>query len=468
MKSFLKRGYCALPESIKDALGILFRHIPRFRIAPSPEEIEYHEYLKATERLSCDELMDIQKRKLSKLIYHAYHHVPYYHRIFDERKLKPKDIQTTDDLQRLPLLTKDVLREHEDKLLSDTVSKSDLKVRRSSGSTGTPIKVWFNPHMFGVQRAHWWRWSEWAGVELYGDRMVYAGGAPDDWGGSPDDFRGVVRLTRDRLFISSSNMSEKVLDMYIEDLQKFQPDYVRGFASGCYCLARRFLERGTTFALKAVMTSSDALLPGYREIIEQAFCCKVFNFYGQNEDSLTATQCDHSEEMHINIESSIAEAVDSAGVAEYEKEGQLVGTCLENFGMPLIRYVTGDVGILAKPGEKCACGRSHQKLRRLEGRLMDMIVTPEGARVGSHFDETLTITHDAIKELQYVQETIDYLVIKVVPTKAWDDSIHREVLEKNIRKQVGQTMRVDIELVNRIPRLPNGKFQFIVSKVKTD
>ena len=468
VRLFIKRSYNALPEFIKDALGVIFRLIPGFRWAPTGEEIKYHEYLKTIERLSSEDLLEIQKCKLQRLIHYAYSHVPYYHRIFDERKLKPEDIQTPEDLQKLPLLTKDILRAHKNEFLSSTVSKSDMKEVRSSGSTGTPICVYMDKHMIGVQRAHWWRWSDYAGIDLYRDRMVFAGGSPRNWNGSPDDFRGAVHVTRTSMFISSSNMSSKVLDMYIEDLQKFRPDYFRGFASGAYSLARRLLDRGMTFPLKTVMISSDTLLPGYRKIIEQAFCCNIFDFYGQNEDVLTATECDQANGFHVNMESCIAESVDYNNSSCYGKEGQLVGTCLENFAMPLIRYATGDLGVLAKPGEKCRCGRNHQKISSLEGRKMDMIVTPEGLRVGTHFDAMLDVTHKAIKECQYVQEALDYLVIKVVPADSWDGLVHRELLEKNIRKQVGQTMKINIELVDRIPRRPNGKFQFLVSKLPKD
>lgn len=465
-KSFAKSFYRKAPNVIKDLIGIVVRNTPnRYRPTPTREEVGYYRYLKNTERLSAERLLEIQRGKLRRLIVHAYNHVPYYRSVFTKRHLRPEDIETVDDLRQLPLLTKSLLRENENSLITEGLQKADLKVKTSSGSTGTPTRVYVNDHMVGVKRAHFWRWSQYAGVDPYKDKMVYVGGAPRDWNGNPDDFRGVVHVSRRSMFVSSFNMNPRALRMYLEDIERFKPDYIRGYSSGIYTLARYLCDKRKTYPLKAVMCSSDALLPQQRETIRQAFACRVCEHYAMAEEVISGSDCEKEVGIHINMESCIAETIDANGHVCIGRPGRLIGTCLENLAMPLIRYETGDIGTLLDPTEKCLCGRSHQRLVNIEGREMDMIVTPEGQRVGTQFDIMLGSVHEAIFECQYVQESLHHLVINVVPGKTWDSSLHAHLLTDNIRKHVGRAMRVDIVTTDKIQRKPNGKFPFLVSKL---
>ncbi|MEW5804101.1 MAG: hypothetical protein AB1847_18555 [bacterium] len=464
----MKDLYWASPEIAKDMIGWCLRLLPNDPIAkPTPAQKDYHSKLLASEWLPADQLKQIQLDKLSKMIRHAYEHTRYYRSVFEERKLKPSDIKTIEDLQKLPILTKEIIRSRLDDFICDTVTdRSQLEVILTGGSTGTPMRFFFDKHMLGVRNAHWWRWSDFAGIKLFEDKMIYCGGAPKRWVNAPENTRGCLSLTRNRLSISSANMSDKVLDWYIEDISKFKGDYIRGYASGVYLLARRLVERGITIPLKAILTSSDTLFPQYRATIEKAFRCQVFNHYGQNEDSLTANECSKGDGFHINVESCVVESVDNDGLSVTGREGRLLSTHLENFVMPLIRYAVGDVGIVSEFGPKCNCGRSHQKLLSLTGRDDDIIVTPEGFRVGcGSMNQPMKTMYDSIKSAQYIQEDIGLLHVKVIPTERWDNSIHYPELEHNIRKHVGKEIKIEIELVDDIPRRPNGKYQFIVSKI---
>lgn len=454
--------YDRLPGFAKDGIGWVLRLFPTFQWQPTEEEQTYHAHLFECERKSAEELRDLQFRKLSRLLAYAYEHVPYYRRVFDDRGMKPQDIRSLAELRELPLLTKDDIRSNPADFMSDEFSqRHDLTEITTGGSTGTPMRYLFDAHMVGVRRAHWWRWSDFAGVDLYRDRMIYCGGAPKKWVYDPNEFRGVVNYQRTQLFLSSAAMSDSVLDRYIDDIRRFRGDYIRGYASGIYMLAARVLERGLTIPMKAVLTSSDTLFPQYRGVIEQAFACKVYDHYGQNEDIITATECGHASGLHINVESCIAEVVDEQGCQIEGAEGKLVGTHLENRVMPLIRYVVGDVGSLEHSWKQCACGRYHQRLLQISGRDNEIILTPNGRRVRCG---TLCTMHASVRQCQYIQEALDLLVVKVIPTSDWREH-HRTEIVNHIRHQVGSDMHIEIQLVDEIPSRPNGKYQFIVSKL---
>jgi phenylacetate-CoA ligase len=190
---------------------------------------------------------------------------------------------------------------------------------------------------------------------------------------------------------------------------------------------------------------------------------------GQNEDILTATECEEFSGLHINVENCIAETLDENDLPVHGVEGRFVSTHLENYVSPLIRYVVGDVGLLDETWKKCACGRSHQKILEFTGRDDEIILTPDGRRVGcGSMNQPMKTMHTSIHKSQIIQERLDLLRVKIVPTNDWNDSIHLAEFEKNLRRQVGNTIKVSIELVADIPSRPNGKYQFIVSKLEKE
>ncbi|PID78975.1 hypothetical protein CSB20_12470 [bacterium DOLZORAL124_64_63] len=321
----------------------------------------------------------------------------------------------------------------------------------------------FDARMDGVRRAHWWRWSDMAGVDLYRDRMVYCGGIPYQGGRRAVVDRGVLSPTRDRLHLGTTKMTDAVLDRFLKDLRRFGADYMRGYASGCYLLARRLLDRGETYPLKAVLTSSDTLYPQYREAMTEAFGCGVFDHYGQNEDSLTANECVAHTGMHINVESCIPETVDDAGESVQAGVGRLVSTHLMNTTMPLIRYAVGDRGELGPFDADCPCGRHHQKLLNLDGRDDEIIETPEGARVGcGSLNQPMKHMAGQVGASQYIQRADGGLTLRIVPGPDFQKDATCAALARAVQEHLESAIAVDVEVVDRIPTRPNGKFQFIV------
>jgi phenylacetate-CoA ligase len=460
-----RRIYDTFPDVLKDGLGHFLRTIPTLQWKPTVEEMKYHAHLKEWEWKTASELQELQLCKLSRLLSYAYTHVPYYRRVFQERGLVPNDISSLGDLHRLPLLTKEEIRRNpEDFISSEFADPRTRTAITTGGSTGTPMKFYFDSHMIGVRRAHWWRWSEFSGVNLYKDRMIYCGGAPRRWVYSPSEYRGIVNYQRNQLLLSSAVMSDSVLDRYISDMQKFRGDYIRGYASGVFMLATRLRQRGLVIPMKAVLTSSDTLFPQYRSVIQEAFCCRVFDHYGQNEDSITATECVFGEGMHINVESCIVETVDQDGQCVHGKEGRLVSTHLENRVMPLVRYVVGDVGTLGDSSTVCRCGRRHSMIDKFTGRDDEIIVTPDGRRVGcGSMNQPMKSMHGSIIRCQFIQQSLDVLVAKVVPTPQWREPQDRNEFIANTRRQVGDSIKIEVHLVSEIVPRSNGKYRFIVS-----
>ena len=420
----------------------------------------YLKQLNASEFSSLSDLEGIQNDKLKKLIEEAYENVPYYRNIMDQKKLIPSDIKTADDLKLLPVLTKQIIRDNLSDLVNLKYNKKKLIHIATGGTTGTPMSFFFSKHELAVRCAHLERWKKIAGVKQF-DRFMYI--ADDRNAYNNPRYEGTFMHTG-FFFMASFGLDDELMWKYYRNIKKFKPVYLRGYASGCYILADFFKRQKIEYPLKAVMTSSDTLFPHQRKVIEDVFSCKVFDFYHQSEDVVIATECEYHDGHHINMESCIVEMVDENDNTLSDGEtGMMVGTQLENFSMPLIRYDTGDMGSITR--EKCSCGRNHIRIKDLFGRKDDIIITPDGKKIGpAGMSIAMKDLYEEILETQYIQKTRDELIVKIVATDKYTSESEKK-LEKEIREQVGNLIKLNFTKVSRIPKTMRGKHRLIISEI---
>ncbi len=158
------------------------------------------------------------------------------------------------------------------------------------------------------------------------------------------------------------------------------------------------------------------------------------------------------------------EVVDGTGNPVPDEEmGMIVGTQLENYCMPLIRYDTGDLGCITR--EKCPCGRSHIRIKELFGRKDDIIVTPDGKKIGcGNMNQPMKYLYDELLETQFIQKAKDTLIVKFVPTDKYTPETEK-TFEKHIRDQVGNSIKIQFQKVSEIPKTQRGKHRLIISEI---
>ncbi len=420
----------------------------------------YLNQLNKSEFASLDELEALQRNKLNKLVKEAYEHVPYYRKIMKEKGLAPFDIKTKEDLSLFPILTKQKIRENFNDLLNVKYKAGKLKLVMTGGTTGTPLKFYFRKHEDGVRSAHWERWKKFAGVKQF-DKFMYIG--MDEHAKISLNYSGTFMLSGYYL-MASFGLDDNLMWRYVENIRKFKPVYLRGYASACYILADFFKRNRINYPLKAVLVSSDTLYPRQRKVIEETFFCKVFDYYGQVEDAVTAIECENHNGYHVNMESCIVEIVDENGNCLREGErGLIAGTHLENYCMPLIRYCIDDLGSVTLA--KCACGRSHGRIREFLGRTDDIIITPDGKKIGcGSMNQPMEYLYEEIMETQFIQKTKDLLIVRLVPTARYTLESEKK-FEEFIREQVGNLIKIKFQKVDEIPKTWQGKHQLIVSEI---
>lgn len=459
MASLKQQIYWKAPGFFKNLLASWHaRRLDRERFGPAYEETLRD--IATRDRWSADQFAEYQRQQLVEVVRLAAERVPYYRQGCRAAGVDPGSIRGPEDLPRLPILEKRVVRDDPSCLLDETLDRRDLIVLHTSGTTGTPLElyrdIWLNSAAWAYITA---RFHSQASVERRRNRSASVGGhmvtAPTR---TRPPFWVYNRLWR-QLYMSSYHLSPRYLDAYVKKLRSFRPDYIEGYPSSVYAIARHIMENGLEpVPMKACFTTAEPLFDHQRETMNRAFACRTYDQYGCGEMAVFATECP-SGRLHLNPEYGIVEVVDETDrPLPPEHSGQLICTSLINRVQPFIRYRIGDVGSLgAKP---CECGCPRPVLRSIEGRVGNLLVTRDGRRVGEAALSLLFHDVKGVAETQIVQDDYDRFRVRLVPGKGYRDADGRKVAA-NLAKRLG---RVDIclQVLDKIERTAAGKFRPLV------
>jgi len=268
------------------------------------------------------------------------------------------------------------------------------------------------------------------------------------------------------LYCSTYHLSAASAAAYVEAIKKYRVEYIWGYASAIAVLARFVLDQGIQVPqIQLALSNAEPLYSHQRDLIRMAFQCPVKDTYGMSEMVCGASECEHGG-IHLWPEVGICEVLNDGleGPSRTGEAGQLVCTGLLNREMPLIRYVTGDVVMLADNASRCKCGRTLPLIERIEGRSDDLIVTPDGRSVG-RLDPVFK-SNLPIVEAQVAQVEHDHIVVRIVRGAGFGDACEHS-LRVGLAERLGE-MRVSFEYLDAIPRGKNGKFKAVVSCIPTE
>lgn len=452
-----------LPYPAKQGLKYIYSAItPRFRYGKIFWDT--YNFLRESQWWSREKLEQYQMQQLSRLLHHAYENVPYYRRVFDERALKPKDIQDLHDLRKLPYLTKGIIRENLPDLVARNHHRSKLEYVTTGGSTGIPLGFYWergvtNPKEHAFITMLWNR----VGYRMAHRCVVLRGNF--DQSGRKGKFWKYDPLKKS-LILSCFHMTDELLPNYVAKISEFRPDFIQAYPSAIAILTR-FMKRNNIEpfpTVKAILCTSENLYPRQRELLEEVMKCRVWSFYGHSERAALAGECEKSTYYHIQAEYGIVELINKDGnaVAKEDELGEIVATGFNNFACPLIRYRTMDLAVPLNA--KCKCGRSYPLLKRVEGRLQEFFVDGTGSLITSFYsDEGPRNFVDKISAYQYVQNEPGKVLLNICAKNQFSiseiDSLKRAFLDFYPR------FDIEIKFVDHIPRTKSGKFKFIVQKL---
>jgi phenylacetate-CoA ligase len=408
-----------------------------------------------------DRIEAMQTERLRRLLADAGRHVPYYRELFAREHFDPAAVRSPADLQRLPFLTKALIRSHTDALRADDAR--GLARFNTGGSSGEPLIFYIGNERIGHDVAAKWRATRWWDVDI-GDREIVVWGSPIELG-SQDR----VRQWRDRLMrtelLPAFEMSEAKVDGFIERIRRRCPRMLFGYPSAISHIAHRARHTGRRLddlGLRVVFVTSERLYEHQRELIGSTFGCPVANGYGGRDAGFIAHECPNGS-MHITAEDIVVEIVDEQGrVQPPGTPGEIVVTHLATRDFPFIRYRTGDIGTLDQGA--CACGRGLPVLKEIQGRSTDFVVAADGTVM--HGLSLIYVLRDqpGIASFKIVQESLSLTRVMIVPTPEFAPETVK-VIERGLKARLGSAVAVDVALVGEIPAEASGKFRYIVSRV---
>jgi phenylacetate-CoA ligase len=416
--------------------------------------------LEQSQWLSAESLRERQMRQLEILFRHAHASVPWYRESWGAA-FDPALPLTQERFAALPLLTRRDLQGNFETLKSRNIpaAHGTTGEARSSGSTGTPVRVlktkltillW---NVFTL-RDHLWHRRDPKG-KLAAIRHGITEGEFDNWGPATS---GLVSTGP-----SVSLGIRTDIAAQLHWLQQHEPDYLMTYPSVLRELAQRSLERGVRLTrLREVRTLGELLTPEVRELCRQAWSVPVTDVYSADEVGYVALQCPQHEHYHIQSESVLVEILD-----DHDKPcapgqvGRVVVTSLHNFATPLIRYELGDY---AEPGEPCACGRGLPVLRRVMGRVRNMLVTASGKKYWPTFGARTLTEVAPVLQSQFAQKEFDLvearLVIAAPVTTEQESRLRHRILSR-----LPQGFRLTIVYCEQISRGAGGKYEDFVCEV---
>ena len=417
-----------------------------------------YNFLQESQWWSKEKLEEYQMQQLEKLLHHAYENVPYYRRVFDERRLKPKDIQDFDDLKKLPYLTKDTFRDNfnNEKIIAKNIKLSRLPMSHTSGTTGKPLQFYTNKDT-GIK--------EWAFICHQWSRVGYK---PSD---KRIELRGSVNQKNPIFYSKPSNVirfspiieNKEKAKLYLKKMEEFGAEFLHGYpgAIASFALLIKQYKLKINFKLKAILFASEIIYEWERKIAEEVFGCRIFSHYGCAEKVILAAECEKNQIYHC---------LPQYGVTEFNPQTkEVIATGFLNTVNPFIKYKMTDVALNPRVDPCQECYRNYYPVfDGIEGRLEDFIVTSEGSLIAPAI-----ITHPfkdlkTIKNTQIIQKSTEKIILRIVSLESINkDLLNEEIqfLSKELKKIIGEKIKIIPEVVNEIELSSSGKFKWIISEI---
>jgi phenylacetate-CoA ligase len=394
--------------------------------------------------------------EFAQIINWAVKNVPYYR---DNRNMYSLAVESRESISAIPVLRKSTIKRQHAQFVSE-VGTTGYQEVQTTGTTGSPLQVTCDNRSRQINYAYFDSYLESIGADPLSRHVVIGGRVivPPSQRVPPFWRRSVFQ---NALLMSSYHLNEDSFDCYLDKLERFSPSYVEAYPSSIYLIARHALKTARKVRVGAVITSAETLYPEQREAIESAFSCKVFDQYGCAEMAVFAAQCPRGS-YHIRPDYGLVEIVDENGdLVPDGVVGNIVCTGFVNRMMPLIRYEIGDRAAIDH-SKTCSCGLATPILTALEGRIDDVVICGNGAKVGRL---SPVLKGFPIEEAQYVQRIAGELEVRVVPSPDFDGRRDIERIEKALRLRVGDETKVTIECVESLERGRSGKLRSVISLI---
>jgi len=443
-----------IKENIKDFLRPLVNRIPN-KIRYGEKYRRFYKEIDIFFNLSLEKKREVQLEKIREIVKYAYTNVPYYKKLFDKNNIS-YNIKTFDDFEKIPFLTKEIIKNNLETLCSG--EKIKKKKYTTGGTTGMPMEFYLDDEVQLQENCfidfYWKKFS--SDYRNNKKIIVIRGNIPKN--------NKLFEKIGNKLIISSFKLNKDTIDIYLMEILKFDPDYIHIYPSSMNILAEYILKNEIKLNLKnlkGIFSSSETLYDSQRKNIENAFKVKICDLYGNSERVVIAF--DNIKDMNYKLDLfyGYTELINEKGkniILENGEKGEIVATGFWNKSMPLIRYKTGDIGV--SKGE-------FETLKKILGRKSEYFIDKNENKVlFTCADEIFWDFKNEIEAYQYIQNEKGKVLLNIeLGNKEQiltNDKIKKLKEEFN---RLYENIEIDIKIVEKIERTKRGKFKYLVQNI---
>lgn len=400
-------------------------------------------YIKEVDRLytmNAEELKQRNEKRFLEIFRRAYDKSPFYHKLYTEEGIRKEDITCLEDIKKLPVITKDMVKKHADEML--TVPRWQVIRANTSGTTGTPLKIYESWPSIWWTQAYTYCSRKRDGF-TYGQPLVSLRGHLNR-----NQTSLKIHLSN-TLFLSSYNINSNTVEQYYKKIVMFQPIAIEGYPSSLYSLALFLKDAELELSIPITFTSSETLLDYQRDLIEERLGTEVYDRYGMTERTIFLVES-HNHAGYYEAP--------GFSINEYIDDGEIC-TSLINDAFPMIRYRSNDIMEI----EEATDENPQIVVKRVNGRKEDYLHCKDGSRIMRLDFIFKGVKH--VKMSQLVQDKEGVLSVRVVPEKDFTDD-DRNRIEQNIIARIGAgniDFRIELITENEIQLTPRGKYKFIIN-----
>lgn len=425
---------------------------------------------KEIECMAREDLEELQLKRLQETVKRAFDKIPYYNKKYTENNVFPEDIETLKDIEKLPFITKDDLRESYPFGLFAVDRKKITEVHSSSGTTGKPVVSGYTPKDLDT-------WSE-----TIARGLTMMGLGEDD---IIQNTHGYGLFTGGfGVHYGSHKIGATIIPISTGQTRR-QIEIMRDFGTTCLIFTPSYgihlgevaIEEGINpkeLGVKAIGFGAEMWTEEMRDKIEDIFGAKAYNIYGLTElmGPGVGIECEAQKGLHVPEDIYYPEIIDpnTLKTLGHNEKGELVLTNLYREGMPIIRFRTKDITSITY--DQCECGRTLARISRITGRSDDMIKVKGVAIFPSQIETALLKAGDVEPHYMIIvtrPNTLDEIEVKVEASKdIFFDGVKemvniRDKIAKSIENETGIRVKVTLVEPKSLPRF-EGKAKRVIDK----
>lgn len=434
---------------------LLLRLLPSCLWPYKKKYADISEIINNTEHLSKSEIQEWQLIQLKALINYVWENSKGYREHWERGGFFPQQLQTLEDINKVPIITKETLRDNID--LFSIKRNSDIFKVATGGSTGIPFSFYNSKELRAIESSFIDNiWSQfYKGLTRKSLRTIIRGGVIKN-GQTYDPLFG--------LRLSSRNVTPEMVKAFIKSIDIYKPPIMHVYPSSLYVISKIMLDNQierSKHIFKVICFGSEPLYQFQLDKINLVFKEPKSLLYGSTEKVVLAANCSKSDMYHIYPQYGLTEILKSDGTkAEIGETGEIVGTSFWGLETPFIRYKTGDMALVGEP--QCnACGREYQLLQRIEGRIQEFVVDNDKKMLSMTY--IAGCIHDdifePIQQFRFKQTQIG--IVEFLYVRKKDKTTNIDDIMKRLNITFGPSYELIPKEVEVIPLTKAGKMSFL-------